>query len=99
MLRMVVLLPALPVMPTIGVGHSCMNSRVIELKDGKLMRDERHGGYGDRSGIKTLEPQVERGAAAVAALPGPQDIVASRCAEFQARRDAIAPKLAAMAES
>ncbi|GAA1735961.1 cell division ATP-binding protein FtsE [Microbacterium paludicola] len=45
-----------------------MQRRVIELKDGKLMRDERHGGYGDRSGIKTLEPQVERGAAAVAAL-------------------------------
>ncbi|GAA3648895.1 cell division ATP-binding protein FtsE [Microbacterium marinilacus] len=45
-----------------------MQRRVIELKDGRLMRDERHGGYGDRSGIKTLEPQVERGAAAVAAL-------------------------------
>jgi cell division transport system ATP-binding protein len=45
-----------------------MQRRVIELKDGRLMRDERHGGYGDRSGIKKLEPQVERGAAAVAAL-------------------------------
>lgn len=45
-----------------------MQRRVIELKDGKLMRDERHGGYGDRSHVKTLEPQVERGAAAVAAL-------------------------------
>ncbi|WP_203135554.1 cell division ATP-binding protein FtsE [Microbacterium sp. JZ31] len=45
-----------------------MQRRVIELKDGKLVRDERHGGYGDRSHVKTLEPQVERGAAAVAAL-------------------------------
>ncbi|GGH40566.1 cell division ATP-binding protein FtsE [Microbacterium album] len=45
-----------------------MQRRVIELKHGQLVRDERHGGYGDRSGIKTLEPQVERGAAAVAAL-------------------------------
>jgi len=45
-----------------------MQRRVIELKDGALVRDERHGGYGDRSGIKKLEPQVERGAAAVAAL-------------------------------
>ncbi|MER7797706.1 cell division ATP-binding protein FtsE [Microbacterium sp. NPDC096154] len=45
-----------------------MQRRVIELKGGRLVRDERHGGYGDRSGIKKLEPQVERGAAAVAAL-------------------------------
>ncbi|WP_345750644.1 cell division ATP-binding protein FtsE [Microbacterium rhizophilus] len=45
-----------------------MQRRVLELKDGRLMRDERHGGYGDRSHVKTLEPQVERGAAAVAAL-------------------------------
>ncbi|WP_309069126.1 cell division ATP-binding protein FtsE [Microbacterium sp.] len=45
-----------------------MQRRVIELKNGQLVRDERHGGYGDRSHVKTLEPQVERGAAAVAAL-------------------------------
>lgn len=45
-----------------------MQRRVIELRDGRLIRDERHGGYGDRSNVKTLEPQVERGAAAVAAL-------------------------------
>jgi cell division transport system ATP-binding protein len=45
-----------------------MQRRVLELKDGQLVRDERHGGYGDRSNVKTLEPQVERGAAAVAAL-------------------------------
>ena len=45
-----------------------MQRRVIELKDGQLVRDERHGGYGDRSGIKTLEPQIERGTAAIAAL-------------------------------
>ena len=45
-----------------------MQRRVIELKGGQLVRDERHGGYGDRSGIKTLEPQIERGTAAIAAL-------------------------------
>jgi aspartate aminotransferase len=32
----------------------------------------------------------------VAALNGPQDIVRSRCAEFEARRDAIVPRIAAI---
>ena len=45
-----------------------MQRRVIELSDGRLVRDERHGGYGDTSAIQRLEPQVEKGAAAVAAL-------------------------------
>ena len=33
-----------------------------------MVRDERHGGYGDTSGIPSLAPEPERGAAAVAAL-------------------------------
>jgi len=45
-----------------------MQRRVIELSNGRLVRDERHGGYGDTSVIQRLEPEVERGAAAVAAL-------------------------------
>ncbi|MEZ3161775.1 cell division ATP-binding protein FtsE [Microbacterium sp. BWT-B31] len=45
-----------------------MQRRVIELQDGALVRDERHGGYGDRSGLPSLAPVPERGAAAVAAL-------------------------------
>ncbi|MEN2742440.1 cell division ATP-binding protein FtsE [Microbacterium sp. X-17] len=45
-----------------------MQRRVIELRDGEMVRDERHGGYGDTSGIPRLAPQVEKGAAAVAAL-------------------------------
>ncbi|GAA1936452.1 hypothetical protein GCM10009775_30410 [Microbacterium aoyamense] len=45
-----------------------MQRRVIELKDGEMVRDERHGGYGDTSGIPSLAPEPERGAAAVAAL-------------------------------
>ncbi|QKJ19188.1 cell division ATP-binding protein FtsE [Microbacterium hominis] len=45
-----------------------MQRRVIELKDGEMVRDERHGGYGDTSGIPSLAPDAERGAAAVAAL-------------------------------
>jgi cell division transport system ATP-binding protein len=45
-----------------------MQRRVIELVDGTMVRDERHGGYGDTSGLPRLTPEVEKGAAAVAAL-------------------------------
>lgn len=45
-----------------------MQRRVIELQNGELVRDERHGGYGDTSSIPSLAPEPERGAAAVAAL-------------------------------
>jgi cell division transport system ATP-binding protein len=45
-----------------------MQRRVIELSNGELVRDERHGGYGDTSAIPSLAPEPERGAAAVAAL-------------------------------
>src|ERR687897_929000 len=45
-----------------------MQRRVIELVDGEMVRDESHGGYGDTSGLPSLAPEPERGAAAVAAL-------------------------------
>ena len=45
-----------------------MQRRVIELSNGEMVRDERHGGYGDTSGLPSLAPEPERGAAAVAAL-------------------------------
>ena len=45
-----------------------MQRRVIELRHGEMVRDERHGGYGDTSAIPRLAPEPERGAAAVAAL-------------------------------
>ena len=45
-----------------------MQRRVIELAYGEMVRDERHGGYGDTSGLPSLAPEQERGAAAVAAL-------------------------------
>jgi cell division transport system ATP-binding protein len=45
-----------------------MQRRVIELVHGEMVRDERHGGYGDTSGLPSLAPEPERGAAAVAAL-------------------------------
>jgi cell division transport system ATP-binding protein len=45
-----------------------MKRRVIELQDGVMVRDDRHGGYGDTSAIPRLAPQEEKGAAATAAL-------------------------------
>ena len=47
-------------------------------------------------GQSSLNPSSVSQAAAVAALNGPMDIVRSRCAEFQARRDFIVPRLAAV---
>ena len=44
----------------------------------------------------SINPSSVSQAAAVAALNGPQDIVRARCAEFQARRDAIVPRIAAI---
>ncbi len=44
----------------------------------------------------SLNPSSVSQAAAVAALNGPQEIVAARGAELQARRDAILPRLAAI---
>ncbi|WP_144797232.1 cell division ATP-binding protein FtsE [Microbacterium paludicola] len=51
-----------------------MQRRVIELRDGELVRDETHGGYGDRSMIPQLVPEEERGAAATAALTAVQEV-------------------------
>ncbi|WP_417563723.1 cell division ATP-binding protein FtsE [Microbacterium sp.] len=45
-----------------------MRRRVIELHEGDVVRDERHGGYGDTSSLPSLAPGPERGAASVAAL-------------------------------
>lgn len=45
-----------------------MQRRVIELKGGKIMRDEMRGGYGDTSGLPSLAPMAEKGAASMAAL-------------------------------
>ena len=47
-------------------------------------------------GQSTLNPSSVSQAAACAALNGPQEIVRERCAELQARRDAILPRLAAI---
>src|SRR5688572_23388196 len=47
-------------------------------------------------GQSSLNPSSVSQAAAVAALNGPMDIVRSRCAEFQARRDFLVPRLNAI---
>ncbi len=47
-------------------------------------------------GQSSLNPSSVSQAAAVAALNGPMDIVHRRCAEFQARRDFIVPRLNAV---
>jgi aspartate aminotransferase len=44
----------------------------------------------------SLNPSSISQAAAVAALNGPQDLVTQRCAEFQARRDAVLPLIDAI---
>lgn len=51
-----------------------MKRRVIELKDGVLVRDESQGGYGDTSHLPTLGPVPERGEAATAALTAVQEV-------------------------
>ncbi|WP_460774306.1 cell division ATP-binding protein FtsE [Microbacterium sp. GXF7504] len=51
-----------------------MRRRVIELKQGEIVRDESSGGYGDTSGIPRLTPEAERGAAATAALTAVQEL-------------------------
>ena len=47
-------------------------------------------------GQSSLNPSSVSQAAGVAALNGPMDVVHQRCAEFQARRDFIVPKLNAI---
>lgn len=51
-----------------------MQRRVIELSEGVLVRDEQRGSYGDTSAVRTLRPEAERGAAALAALTAAQEV-------------------------
>jgi cell division transport system ATP-binding protein len=74
-----------------------MKRRVIELHRGSLVRDERHGGYGDTSSLPSLAPGPERGAASVAALTAVLEVhretVASAGTEPDTTpsRDALSP--------
>ena len=69
-----------------------MQRRVIELVDGEMVRDERHGGYGDTSGIPSLAPEPERGAAAVAALTAVLEV--QRETALQSVRRGLEPRTA-----
>ncbi len=81
-----------------------MQRRVIELRDGEMVRDETRGGYGDRSMIPQLVPQEERGAAATAAFTAVQEVqretesleplTAEMIASRKAERAAAAPEAA-----
>ncbi|NLA08705.1 MAG: cell division ATP-binding protein FtsE [Microbacteriaceae bacterium] len=45
-----------------------MQRRVIELRGGRILRDEMRGGYGDTSGLPSLAPLARRGVDSMAAL-------------------------------
>ena len=64
-----------------------MQRRVIELVHGELVRDERHGGYGDTSSLPSLAPEQERGAAAVAALTAVLEVQREAAAAAEAGLD------------
>ena len=69
-----------------------MRRRVIELRDGEMVRDEVHGGYGDTSNIPRLVPEEVRGAAAAAALTAVQE-VQRQTADLSVVRAALAEEL------
>lgn len=69
-----------------------MQRRVIELRDGEMVRDEVHGGYGDTSNIPRLVPEEVRGAAAAAALTAVQE-VQRQTADLSMVRAALAEEL------
>ncbi|MBO0981364.1 cell division ATP-binding protein FtsE [Microbacterium sp. SD291] len=71
-----------------------MQRRVIELRDGEMVRDEVHGGYGDTSNIPRLVPEEVRGAAAAAALTAVQEIQ-RQTADLSVVRAAFAEELSA----
>lgn len=64
-----------------------MQRRVIELSNGEMVRDERHGGYGDTSSLPSLAPEQERGAAAVAALTAVLEVQREAAAAAEAGLD------------
>ncbi|MFT4235481.1 MAG: cell division ATP-binding protein FtsE [Microbacterium sp.] len=70
-----------------------MQRRVIELRDGVMVRDEVRGGYGDTSVVQTLQPETERGAASIAALTALQE--AQRQSEEEPETEALVTEAAA----
>jgi cell division transport system ATP-binding protein len=74
-----------------------MQRRVIELSGGVLVRDDSHGGYGDRSSLPTLAPATERGAAATAALTAVLELHREISRDAEAAPQAAAASAAAVA--
>jgi len=68
-----------------------MQRRVIELKEGVMVRDELGGGYGDTSSIPRLRPESIPGAAAAAALTAVQEVQRQTVATPVIAPDAPAP--------
>ncbi|GAA1991980.1 cell division ATP-binding protein FtsE [Microbacterium pumilum] len=66
-----------------------MQRRVIELRHGEMVRDEVHGGYGDTSGLPSLAPAPERGAAAAAALTAVLEVQREVAAAMDAELEPI----------
>ncbi|UGS26959.1 cell division ATP-binding protein FtsE [Microbacterium resistens] len=77
-----------------------MRRRVIELRDGELVRDEVRGGYGDTSNVPRLTPEAIKGAAATAALTAALEVQRETAAQIAepvdpaAERPAEAPRTA-----
>lgn len=80
-----------------------MRRRVIELRDGELVRDEVRGGYGDTSNVPRLTPEAIKGAAATAALTAALEVQRETAAQIAepvvpaAERPAEAPHTAGAA--
>ena len=67
-----------------------MQRRVIELKEGVMVRDELGGGYGDTSGIPRLQPEAVPGAAVAAARTAVQEVQRQTVAITTVNPDAAA---------
>ncbi|MDQ0615934.1 cell division transport system ATP-binding protein [Microbacterium sp. W4I4] len=67
-----------------------MQRRVIELKEGVMVRDELGGGYGDTSSIPRLTPEAVPGAAVAAARTAVQEVQRQTVAITTVNPDAAA---------
>lgn len=70
-----------------------MQRRVIELVDGKVVRDEKAGGYGHTGVIPELKPVVAKGASAHQKLVEVEEAAAAAATETQAHPVVPAPIL------
>lgn len=76
-----------------------MQRRVIELRNGEMVRDEVGGGYGDTSHVPILTPEAIRGAAASAALTAVLEVQRETAAAISGDSLAAAAVIAAAIET